>query len=140
MERWDLYTQDREKTGKTMVRGDKTPEGFFHLQVHVCIFNTRGEMLIQQRQSAIRHIAFRNITVKIENSVESLIRRVKMGRIMLAVVIHTDDDAIEHRNRWHTIPSFIFMSKYSIAVRGGSIKQMGEKISLRRRKPPPFAC
>lgn len=54
MERWDLYTQDREKTGKTMVRGDKTPEGLFHLQVHVCIFNTRGEMLIQQRQSGKR--------------------------------------------------------------------------------------
>lgn len=51
MEVWDLYTQDREKTGKTMVRGDKTPQGLFHLQVHVCIFNQRGQMLIQQRQS-----------------------------------------------------------------------------------------
>lgn len=52
MELWDLYTQDREKTGQTMVRGDKVPDGLFHLQVHVCIFNTRGEMLIQRRQSS----------------------------------------------------------------------------------------
>ena len=50
MEAWDLYTQDRVKTGQTMLRGDRVPEGLFHLQVHVCIFNSRGEMLIQQRQ------------------------------------------------------------------------------------------
>ena len=50
MELWDLYTKDRERTGKTMVRGEKPPEGFYRLAVHVCIFNSRGEMLIQQRQ------------------------------------------------------------------------------------------
>ena len=50
MELWDLYTKDREKTGKTMVRGEKHPEGLYRLVVHVCIFNSRGEMLIQQRQ------------------------------------------------------------------------------------------
>lgn len=32
-----------------MVRGDATPEGRYRLVVHVCIFNTKGEMLIQQR-------------------------------------------------------------------------------------------
>lgn len=51
MERWDLYTKDREKTGKTMARGEATPEGCYRLVVHVCIFNDRGELLIQQRQS-----------------------------------------------------------------------------------------
>ena len=54
MEAWDLYTQDRVKTGQTMLRGDPVPEGLFHLQVHVCIFNEQGEMLIQQRQSTKR--------------------------------------------------------------------------------------
>lgn len=51
MELWDLYTRDRELTGKTMVRGDKIPEGYYHLVIHVCAFNSKGEMLIQQRQS-----------------------------------------------------------------------------------------
>lgn len=51
MELWDLYTRDRELTGKTMVRGDKIPEGCYHLVIHICAFNSRGEMLIQQRQS-----------------------------------------------------------------------------------------
>lgn len=50
MELFDLYTADREKTGKTMARGEPTPEGFYRLVVHVCIFNEQGQMLIQQRQ------------------------------------------------------------------------------------------
>ena len=50
MELFDLYTADREKTGQTMVRGEPTPEGFYRLVVHVCIFNPEGQMLIQQRQ------------------------------------------------------------------------------------------
>ena len=57
MEAWDLYTKDRVKTGQTMLRGDPVPEGHFHLQVHVCIFNEQGEMLIQQRQSTKRWYA-----------------------------------------------------------------------------------
>lgn len=50
MELFDLYTAEREKTGKTMVRGEKVPEGCYRLVVHVCIFDARGRMLIQQRQ------------------------------------------------------------------------------------------
>ena len=50
MELLDLYTAERERTGMTMVRGEPTPEGFYRLVVHVCIFDTRGRMLIQQRQ------------------------------------------------------------------------------------------
>ena len=50
MEFWDLYTADREKTGETMVRGEKQPAGTYRIVVHVCIFNGAGEMLIQQRQ------------------------------------------------------------------------------------------
>ncbi|MBR5345503.1 MAG: NUDIX domain-containing protein [Clostridia bacterium] len=50
MELFDLYTVDRQKTGRTMVRGEPTPEGFFRLVVHVCIFDAEGRMLIQQRQ------------------------------------------------------------------------------------------
>ena len=50
MELFDLYTADREKTGKTMARGESMPEGFYRLVVHVCIFNEQGQMLIQQRQ------------------------------------------------------------------------------------------
>jgi len=50
MEFWDLYDINRELTGKTIVRGDQIPEGFYHLVVHVCLFNSKNQMLIQQRQ------------------------------------------------------------------------------------------
>ena len=50
MELFDLYTADRAPTGKTMVRGDKVPDGFYRLVVHICLFDEEGRMLIQQRQ------------------------------------------------------------------------------------------
>lgn len=50
MELWDVYDMNRNKTGRTWVRGEPLQEGNYHLVVHVCIFNSKGEMLIQQRQ------------------------------------------------------------------------------------------
>ena len=50
MEFWDLYDIDRHATGEVHQRGVRMPEGRYHLVVHVVIFNTQGEMLIQQRQ------------------------------------------------------------------------------------------
>lgn len=49
-ELWDLYTKDREKTGELHRRGDKMKDGEYHLVIHVCIFNSRNQLLIQQRQ------------------------------------------------------------------------------------------
>lgn len=51
MEKWDLYTKDREKTGKEHIRGEKIPEGFYHLVVHIWIRNCKGEYLISQRSA-----------------------------------------------------------------------------------------
>lgn len=50
MELWDLYDENRVKLGKTMVRGEKQPDSAYRIVVHACIFNSQGEMLIQQRQ------------------------------------------------------------------------------------------
>lgn len=49
-ELWDLYTKDREKTGKLHRRGTPVPAGSYRLAVHVCIFNSKNELLIQKRQ------------------------------------------------------------------------------------------
>ena len=49
MEIWDLYDADRNITYKKMIRGEKTPDGYYRLVVGICIFNSKGEMLIQQR-------------------------------------------------------------------------------------------
>lgn len=50
MEIWEVYDKERKKTGRTMRRGDGIAEGDYHLVIHVCVFNSKGEMLIQQRQ------------------------------------------------------------------------------------------
>ena len=49
MEIWDLYDENGELTGKDHIRGEKIPDGCFHLVVHVWIKNSKGEYLIAQR-------------------------------------------------------------------------------------------
>ena len=51
MEEFDLYNDDRVLLGRTQTRGTKCNKGENRLVVHVCVFNSKGEMLIQQRQS-----------------------------------------------------------------------------------------
>lgn len=51
MELWDVYDINRNKTNRTWIRGKELQPGDFHLVIHVCIFNSNGDMLIQQRQS-----------------------------------------------------------------------------------------
>lgn len=51
MEIWDLYNEKRELTGKTHIRGQEVPQGFYHLVVHVWIKNRKGEYLISQRSA-----------------------------------------------------------------------------------------
>ena len=52
-ERIDLYTIDRIPTGETAFRGEPLPEERYRMVVHVCVFNAKGEMLIQKRQDDI---------------------------------------------------------------------------------------
>ena len=46
---WDIYDNNRIKTGKTHVRGKKLADGDYILIVMVLIFDKNGRMLIQQR-------------------------------------------------------------------------------------------
>lgn len=49
-ELWDLYDINRIPTGKKHRRGDSMHEGEYHIVIHVCIFSSRNELLIQKRQ------------------------------------------------------------------------------------------
>lgn len=51
MEKWDVYNVNREKINKVINRGEKLQHGEYRLVVHACIFDDKGHMLIQQRQS-----------------------------------------------------------------------------------------
>ena len=50
MEIWDIYNEDRTLSGRIMERGSEFQKGAYHLVVHGCVFNAKGELLIQQRQ------------------------------------------------------------------------------------------
>lgn len=49
MEIMDLYDVNRQKTSATYIRGSAQPKGYYRLVVHVCIFNSKNELLIQRR-------------------------------------------------------------------------------------------
>ena len=51
MELVDLYTEDRSPLGRTAERREKNVPGEYRIVIHVCIFNRRGQLLIQQRAS-----------------------------------------------------------------------------------------
>ena len=50
MESVDVYNGKRERTGRVIGRNDPVESGEWLLVVHVCLFNSKGEMLIQKRQ------------------------------------------------------------------------------------------
>lgn len=50
MEKFDLYNFDRTLSGRVIERGNPVPDGFYRLVVVTFVFNSKGQMLIQQRQ------------------------------------------------------------------------------------------
>ena len=52
MELWDAYDKNLEKIdGMTLIRGEKSPEGVYHLVCDVIVRHTDGEYLLMQRDS-----------------------------------------------------------------------------------------
>ena len=49
MEIRDLYDSNKRITGKTFVKGEQVPKGYFYLIVAIFIQNSKGEFLIQKR-------------------------------------------------------------------------------------------
>ena len=82
MELWDLYTENREPTGRTHIRGEEIPGGFYHLVVHVWIRKSKGEYLISQRSANRPHCPLQwecvgGSVLASETSLEGAIREVK---------------------------------------------------------------
>lgn len=54
-EQWDLYTNHRMKTGRTIYRGESIPDGYYHQVVSVWIKNSKDEYLLSQRHPSKNH-------------------------------------------------------------------------------------
>lgn len=48
-ELWDIYDRNRTSLGKTHIRGEKLPEGEFHIIVNILSVNNDGKILITKR-------------------------------------------------------------------------------------------
>lgn len=82
MEKWDLYTRYREKSGLECIRGEQFPDGLCHLTVHVWIRNSRGEYLISRRSASRPTFALMwecvgGAVTRGESSLEGALREVK---------------------------------------------------------------
>ena len=82
MELWDLYTENRIKTGETHIRGNPLPKNRYHLVVHVWIKDSKGRYLISQRSKTrkVNPLKFESTAgavLKGENSLQAAIRETK---------------------------------------------------------------
>lgn len=50
-ETWDLYTPDAMRSGKTILRGEEIPEGYFHMVAEVFVRHADGDYLFMQRDA-----------------------------------------------------------------------------------------
>lgn len=57
MELWDLYTESGERTGETMIRGERFPAQRYHLVVHIWIVDSLQRLLIQKRAPDLKLMA-----------------------------------------------------------------------------------
>lgn len=54
MEIWDLVDEEGNITGKTIIKGEPIPKGYYHLGADVWIINSENKILIQKRSSKKR--------------------------------------------------------------------------------------
>ena len=55
MELKDIYDINRQKKNKTISKSEPCAENEYVLAVHLCLFNSKGQMLIQQRAASKKH-------------------------------------------------------------------------------------
>ena len=82
MEIWDLYDENKNLTGKTMIRGEVIPDNFYHLVVHIWIKNNDGKYLISQRSKSKKSYPLKwecqgGSVLLGESSIEAAIRETK---------------------------------------------------------------
>jgi isopentenyldiphosphate isomerase len=54
IEQWDIRDKDGITTGKVVNRGEVLDKNEYHLVVHIWLFNSEGQMLIQKRSQKVK--------------------------------------------------------------------------------------
>ena len=82
MELWDLYTENRVKTGQVHPRGKPLPENTYHLVINVWIKNSEGKYLISRRsktksKNPLKFETVAGAALAGENSFQAAVRETK---------------------------------------------------------------
>ena len=145
MEKFDLYDENRNKLNITINRGDKLPENTYRLVVHLIIFNSKGEMLIQQRHPnkknwpSLWDISVGGCVTAGETSVEAMIRETieeigidlsnEIKRPIFTFNFHEGFDDIYIVNKDIDLSSLILQENEVVDARWASIEEICEMMS-----------
>lgn len=82
METWDILDENGRKTGRTVLRGEELKEDEYHLEAHIWIINSEGEILIQKRPKSLERAPdiwamTGGCVVEGEDSLVAILREVK---------------------------------------------------------------
>lgn len=101
MEIWDILDKEGNKTGKTMQKGEKLPEGFYHQGADVWILNSENKILMQKRAPLKRSPNVWAMTggsvIQGETSLQTIERETKEE-----LGISLDMDKVQMVKRFHT--------------------------------------
>lgn len=99
-ELWDLYDGNRRKTDLKIRRGERIPQGLYHLSVSAWIVNSQGEYLLSQRHPSKQYPYLWECTggcaVAGENSLDTAIREVKEE---LGITLNSDNAQMIYQTR-----------------------------------------
>lgn len=106
-ELWDLYDENRQRTGETVQRGVVIPQGSYHLVAGAWIRNSQGQFLISQRHPNKNYPNYWECTGGSisagENSLEGAIREVHEE---LGIVLSSDNAILIHQERRDKMQDF----------------------------------
>lgn len=98
MELWDLYNEKRELTGRDHIRGEKLPDGCYHLVVHVWIRNSSGEYLISQRSAdrPIHPLKWECVGGSVTKGEDSLTGAIRETEEEVGVILSPENGKVVH--------------------------------------------
>ncbi len=117
MEIWDILDINGRKIGKTTQKGQRLKEGQYHLVVHIWIFNSKGETLIQKRADHLNNLpglwaVTGGSVIQGEDSLTAIKRETKEE-----LGIHIQPKPGPIRYQWRNILTDIWLAKKDIDLK-----------------------
>lgn len=122
-ELWDLYNQERKRTGRLHERGTPIPQGFYHIVVSVWIVNNKGQYLMSQRHPNKLYPGYWECTggsvIAGENSLQAAMREVKEE---LGLTLSADTARLIYQTRRDDCQDFYDVWRFQSDAHATSLK------------------